>query len=72
MNQVGKENIKNNTTIQPRTSSIDSLKQKNYVMTNPEELKKFVNVDFDNWQEIMQKATASMNAPKIVQVGETS
>jgi len=71
MNHIGKENIKNNKTIQPRTSSIDSLKQKNSVMTNPEELKKFVNVDFDNWQEIMQKATASMNAPKIVQVGET-
>ena len=41
MNSLGKENVKNH--------QVDSLRYKNSVTTNPEELKKFVNVDFENW-----------------------
>ena len=62
-------------TIQPRNTSTDSLTYKrNSEATNPDELKKFVNVDINNWQDIMNKATASMNqqsTARIVQVGET-
>ena len=52
MARIGKENVKN-MTVQPRNFSLDVLEHKASVQTNPEELKKFVNVDFDNWQEIM-------------------
>ena len=71
MSSVGKENLKNQTIL-PKNTYTDSLNYKNSVVTNPEELKKFVNVDFENWQEIMSKATAGMNlSARIVKVNDT-
>lgn len=71
MASVGKENLKNQTIL-PKNTYTDSLNYKNSVVTNPEELKKFVNVDFENWQEIMSKATAGMNtSARIVKVNDS-